>query len=257
MIETILPVITDTVDALTVQVYENRETMGKAAAHAVAAKMQALLASQPSVRMVFASAPSQNEFLATLRTIEGIDWSRVTAFHMDEWVGLPADAPQSFARFIQRNLFDHVLPGTVHLIDTTNTGEAECHRYGALVGEQPIDIICLGIGENGHIAFNDPPVADFNDPETMKPVQLDDVCRNQQLHDGPFPSIDDVPTHGITLTIPSMMSGRHLFCMVPGPRKTEAIRRTLRGPISEACPATILRRHEDCLLFLDRDAFGQ
>lgn len=251
------PVLTDTVDQLQVEVYEERQAMGHAAARAVATKMQELLLRKDSIRMVFASAPSQNEFLSALCSIDEIDWSRVTAFHMDEWIGLSEEAPQRFGTFIKRNLFDIVHPSVVHLIDSKNTPEFECDRYGRLLETDEIDIICLGIGENGHIAFNDPPVAKFDDPTFMKPVVLDEICRNQQLHDGPFPSIDDVPTHGITMTVPALMSGQYLFCIVPGPRKTQAIHRTLSEPVTEACPASILRRHPHAILFLDKEAYGE
>lgn len=249
------PVSSEIVDQLTVRIYKDRQTMGVAAAQVVSAKMKELLESKENVRVVFASAPSQNEFLAVLGTVEGIDWSRVTAFHMDEWIGLNEQAPQRFGAFIQKHLFNAVCPGEVHLIDCTNSVDIESARYAALLREQDIDIICLGIGENGHIAFNDPPVADFSDPLFMKSVELDEICRNQQLHDGPFPSLEDVPKFGLTMTIPALMSGKNLFCIVPGPRKAKAVYNTLRGPIIENCPASILRSHPNAVLFLDEDAY--
>lgn len=241
---------------LKVEVYETRSAMGQAAAKAAAAKIRELLAAKPRVRMIFAAAPSQNEFLAALIKEEGIDWSRITAFHMDEYIGLPEDAPQRFSKFLCDGLFDIVKPGELHLIQSSRGIDEECARYGALLKEAPIDIICLGIGENGHIAFNDPPVADFNDPYAIKAVELDEPCRQQQVNDGCFPSFADVPTHALTLTIPTMMSGAHLFCMVPGPTKRNAVRETLNGPISTACPATVLRTHEDCTLYVDLDSYG-
>jgi len=244
------------VDRLRVRVYDTRKQLGTAAGLAVAERMRALLASQPGVRMIFAAAPSQNEFLETLVAQDGIDWSRVTAFHMDDYIGLAPDAPQRFSRFLQDRLFDLVRPGVVHLIDVSAGIEAECERYGRLLTEAPIDIVCLGIGENGHIAFNDPPVADFDDPVPIKPVELDDACRTQQVNDGCFPTFDAVPTHALTLTIPLMMSGAHLYCMVPGPTKRNAVTETLNGPISTACPATVLRRHPDCTLFVDVDSYA-
>ncbi|MBB6734309.1 glucosamine-6-phosphate deaminase [Cohnella zeiphila] len=246
-----------TVDLLKIRVYENRRELGKAAGDAVAGRMRELLAKQPGVRMIFAAAPSQNEFLETLAAAEDIDWSRVTAFHMDDYIGLPENAPQRFSRFLQDRLFRLVHPGTVRLIDCSAPIEAECARYGRLLREAPIDIVCLGIGENGHIAFNDPPVADFADPETVKAVELDDACRTQQVNDGCFPSFGDVPTHALTLTIPTLTGARHLFCMVPGQTKRNAVKETLEGPISAACPATILRRHPDCTLFVDADSYAE
>lgn len=245
-----------TVDSLQVRVYANRSELGKAAGQAAAERFRMLLSQKQTVRVIFAAAPSQNEFLATLAADEGIDWSRVVAFHMDEYVGLPPGAPQRFSRFLKERLFDLVKPGAVHLIDGSASAEEECERYAALLREAPIDIVCLGIGENGHLAFNDPPVADFDDPLAVKPVELDDACRTQQVNDGCFPTFGDVPTHALTLTIPALLSAAHLFCMVPGPTKRDAVKRTLEGPISTECPATALRRHLDCTLFVDLDSYA-
>ncbi|GIP38361.1 glucosamine-6-phosphate deaminase [Paenibacillus sp. J31TS4] len=250
------PIATEARDRLRVEVYGNRRHMGRAAGLAAAARLKELLASQERVRMIFAAAPSQNECLEALTQEEGIDWQRVTAFHMDEYIGLPKGAPQRFSQFLKDRLFDVVRPGTVHLIESSNPSEEECARYSALLAEAPIDIVCLGIGENGHIAFNDPPVADFGDPLLVKPVELDDACRQQQVNDGCFPSFGDVPTHALTLTIPALMAGRHLFCVVPGPTKRAAVDATLNGPISTECPASILRNHPDCTLYVDTDSYG-
>lgn len=251
------PVKAESVDLLKVNVYANRRDLGVAAGRAAAATIRSLLGERVGfVRIVFAAAPSQNEFLETLASEPGIDWSRIAAFHMDEYIGLPSDAPQKFGRFLSERLFDKVKPGRVHLIDSSNSIEAECKRYGDLIREAPIDIVCLGIGENGHLAFNDPPVADFSDPETIKAVELDEACRRQQVNDGCFAQLDDVPTHALTLTIPTLMSASRLFCMVPGPTKLQAVRRTLNGPISTECPSTVLRRHPACTLYVDRDSYG-
>ncbi|PYI52140.1 glucosamine-6-phosphate deaminase [Paenibacillus flagellatus] len=250
------PVKAETVDLLKVNVYANRRDLGVAAGRAAAARIKELLGSKERIRMIFAAAPSQNEFLETLSSDPDIDWSRITAFHMDEYIGLPNDAPQTFSRFLTEKLFDKVKPGRVHLIDSSSSIEAECERYGSLIREAPIDIVCLGIGENGHIAFNDPPVADFEDPYTIKAVELDDACRQQQVNDGCFPTFGDVPTHALTLTIPTLTSASYLYCMVPGPTKRAAVRRTLDGGISTECPSTVLRRHPDCTLYVDRDSYG-
>lgn len=244
-------------DRLKVRIYDSREAMGMAAAADIRAAMQELLAAKERIRMVFAAAPSQNECLEELVRSEGLDWSRVTAFHMDEYIGLPQAAPQRFGTFLSEKLFDRVSPGAVHLLDGLNDPDTECERYGRLLAEAPIDIVVLGIGENGHIAFNDPPVADFDDPALVKPVELDEACRLQQVNDGCFASLADVPKRALTLTIPALMSGTRLFCIVPGARKRHAVGRTLTGDISEACPASILRRHPDCTLYLDRDAYGE
>ncbi|MDI4648271.1 glucosamine-6-phosphate deaminase [Cohnella hashimotonis] len=240
---------------LKIRVYRTRGEMGAAAGADAAVKIKELLRAKGSIRMIFAAAPSQNEMLDALAADPEIDWTRITAFHMDEYLGLPPGAPQAFGRYLQGRLFDRVKPGKVHLIDSSN-GAAECDRYAALLAESPIDIVCLGIGENGHIAFNDPPVADFDDPLLVKPVELDEVCRRQQVNDGCFPGMDDVPTHALTLTVPALFSGAHLFCVVPGPTKREAVGRTLGEPISTACPSTILRRHPDCTLYADVDSYG-
>jgi 6-phosphogluconolactonase/glucosamine-6-phosphate isomerase/deaminase len=250
------PIKTDTVDCLRVRVYENRKAMGMEAGIEAAVKIRELLDHKERIRIVFAAAPSQNEFLETLSKEKGIDWSRITVFHMDEYIGLAKDAPQKFSKFLCDRMFDLLNPGEVHLIDSSNTIEAECKRYGDLLKAAPIDMVCLGIGENGHIAFNDPPVADFKDPEVIKAVELDDACRQQQVNDGCFPSLEAVPTHALTLTIPAMMSGTHLFCMVPGPTKQNAVYNTLNGPITTECPASILRQHSDCTLYVDSDSYG-
>jgi 6-phosphogluconolactonase/glucosamine-6-phosphate isomerase/deaminase len=250
------PLKTETVDRLTVRVYEDREAMGSAAGADVAEKVRELLSQKERVRMVFAAAPSQSEALRALAGEAGIDWSRVTAFHMDEYVGLSRDAPQSFGRFLSDALFDVVKPGETHFIDGTGPPAEECERYAALIRAAPIDIVCLGVGENGHVAFNDPPVADFDDPEVMKPVQLDEASRRQQVNDCLFSSVEEVPTHALTLTIPALMSGTHLFCVVPGPTKRSAVEHALRGPVTTECPASVLRRHPHCVLYVDVDAYG-
>lgn len=249
-------VVEKTVDRLTVKVYADRRALGAAAGADVAARIRQLQAEGRNLRMIFAAAPSQNDMLETLVAARGIDWSRVTAFHMDEYIGLAADAPQRFGTYLRQHIFDRVKPGRVHLIDSGNSIDDECRRYGALLREAPIDIVCLGIGENGHIAFNDPPVADFADSQTIKPVPLDDACRQQQVNDGCFPSFAAVPTHAVTLTIPTLLAGAHLFCSVPGATKRQAVQRTLNGPISTECPSTILRRHGNCTLYTDRDSYG-
>lgn len=252
------PQRTLTVDRLEVQVYADRASMGAAAAHDVAAEMRGLLASQERVRMIYAAAPSQDEFLAGLVAAEGLDWARVEAFHMDEYIGLPPGAPQRFGTFLRARLFDLVRPGRVEYIDgNAPDPDAECRRYERLLAERPIDIVCAGIGENGHLAFNDPPVADFDDRRWMKVVTLDEVCRTQQVHDGAFGRLEEVPTRALTLTIPALMAGHRVACIVPGPTKTEAVRATLCGPVATACPATILRRHPRATLYLDTEAAGR
>lgn len=245
------------VDHMQVLVYKKRSQMGAAAAAQVGRKIRELLQnSGDPLRIVFAAAPSQNELYEGLVLEQGIDWSRVCAFHMDEYIGLAADAPQRFGNYLQDRLFSRVNPGRVELLDGLGDARQECSRYAALLNEAPIDIVCLGIGENGHIAFNDPPVADFRDPYPVKTVELEYTCRQQQVNDGCFASLDDVPSHALTLTVPALMAGRHLFGIVPGRAKQKALQAALHDPLSTACPATILRTHPDITLFTDRDAYG-
>lgn len=242
-------------DLLRVNVYKSREEMGRAAAREIKACILTLLEKQKTVNMIFAAAPSQNEVLAALAGDAEIPWKRVNAFHMDEYIGLSADAPQAFGNFLKDHIFGLVGFGSVNYINAAAPdAERECERYAALLGRYPTDIVVMGIGENGHIAFNDPPVADFSDPKAVKPVTLDEICRNQQVNDGCFGSIDDVPKTAITLTVPTLLSGKHLFCIVPARTKAEAVRRTVWGEISEACPASILRRHASAVLYLDPES---
>jgi len=251
------PLYAHKVDQLQINVYESRQEMGTSAAEQVMGKIRELLNTKDRVRMIFAAAPSQNEFLEKLAAADNIDWERVTVFNMDDYVGLPADSPQRFSAFLNERLFNIVQPGVKHLIDGSGSSEAECERYEGLLQESAIDIVCLGIGENGHLAFNDPPVADFNDPAWVKPVNLDDTCRQQQVNDGCFATFADVPMQALTLTIPALLSASHLFCIVPGASKRNAVKQALYGPIDTECPASILRQHSSCTLFLDVDAYGE
>lgn len=244
-------------DRLTVKIYDTRAQMGVAAAEEIKACIVGLLAQKEEINMIFAAAPSQNEVLAALVADHDIAWERINAFHMDEYIGLSADAPQGFGNFLKAHLFGRVPFKSVHYIDIAAAdAEAECARYAALLKEYPTDIVVLGIGENGHIAFNDPPVADFADPKAVKSVALDEVCRNQQVNDGCFARLEDVPKTAITLTVPTLFAGKHLFCIVPAKTKAVAVRDTLNGEIGEACPATVLRKHESAVLYLDGESSG-
>ena len=242
-------------DLLKVNIYDTRDEMGKAAGADIKACILSLLEKKETINMIFAAAPSQNEVLYALATDKEIPWNRVNAFHMDEYIGLPADAPQGFGNFLKAHIFGLADFKEVFYIDITAAdAEAECERYAALLREYPTDIVVMGIGENGHIAFNDPPVADFADPKAVKPVELDPICRNQQVNDGCFAALDDVPKTAITLTVPTLFAGDHLFCIVPAKTKAKAVRATLCGEIGEACPATVLRRHKSAVLYLDGDS---
>lgn len=243
------------IDQLKIKIYPTRQELGHAAALTVTSRIVELQRSGQELRMIFAAAPSQNEFLENLIKQKDIDWSKITAFHMDEYIGLTREAPQGFGNYLKRHLFDHVPFKQVHYIDPEpDEVEAECRRYASLINEAPIDIICMGIGENGHIAFNDPPVADFRDPVSVKTVVLDEQCRQQQVNDGCFNSITNVPKKAVTVTIPLFMSAGELVIVVPGPTKASAVYRSLTGPVQETCPASILRKHEHATLFLDQDS---
>ena len=242
-------------DLLTVKIYETRKEMGCAAAAEIKERILALLETKESINMIFAAAPSQNEVLAALANDREIPWSRVNAFHMDEYVGLSPDAPQGFGNFLKERLFGLADFRSVHYIDIAAPDpERECDRYAALLKEYPTDIVVMGIGENGHIAFNDPPVADFDDLKAVKTVRLDEICRKQQVHDGCFRTLDEVPEMAVTLTVPTLFAGDWLFCIVPAKTKAEAVAATLQGEIGTHCPATVLRRHERAVLYLDGDS---
>jgi glucosamine-6-phosphate deaminase len=243
------------VDKLQVNVYDTRAAMGAAAARDIKNKFCELLATKPQINVIFAAAPSQNEVLASLVADQDIDWSRINAYHMDEYIGLAADAPQGFGNFLRAHLFDQVPFASVNLIDiTAKDADREAARYGALLDQNLADVVVMGIGENGHIAFNDPPVADFHDTKTVKAVKLDEICRNQQVNDGCFAAIDQVPTHALTVTVPALARAPYLFCIVPAPSKAWAVRETLTGSIDEHCPASVLRTHDHAVLYLDRDS---
>lgn len=242
-------------DGLNVYVYDTRARMGVAAAGAVAAELRRLAVSRGRAAAVFASAPSQNEFLAALVAAPGVDWSRVVGFHLDEYLGMDESAPQSFRRFLVERLVGKVALKEFHgLRGEAEDGAAECARYAQLLASEQPDFAVLGIGENGHLAFIDPPFCDFNDPMPVKVVELDEVCRTQQVHDGAFETLEEVPRHALSLTIPTIMACPKLFAIVPGPAKREAIRSALEGPVETSCPASILRRHADAHLFIDRDS---
>ena len=240
--------------SLDVRIYDSRKNMGKAAADDVAACIRQLLSEKEEIHMVFAAAPSQNEFLEALAADQGVEWGRIHALHMDEYVNLPSDAPQGFGNFLREAIFDKVPFASVEYIGTDGNPEETCRRYAGILDGVTVDIVCMGIGENGHIAFNDPHVADFNDPLKVKKVDLDETCRLQQVHDGCFKTIADVPKYAVTLTVPVMFKASHLFCIVPSSTKAEAVKSTVFGPVSEKCPASILRKHSHAVLYTDTDS---
>lgn len=240
-------------DKLTIRILESRDAMGKAAAEDIAGCMLRLLEQKTELNMIFAAAPSQNEVLKYLAADPRLPWERVNAFHMDEYIGLRSDAPQGFGNFLRRAIFDLVPFKSVHLINCAAEPEEESRRYAQLLAENPTDIVCLGIGENGHIAFNDPPAA-FDDPALVKPVALDEVCRMQQVHDGCFAALSDVPHTALTLTVPALARAKYHFCVVPAATKAWAVERTVRGEIGPECPATVLRTLDHAVLYCDPDS---
>lgn len=244
------------VDALRVFVYESRESMGVSAYELYKQKVQQMMAGRKeNIRAIYAAAHSQNDFLRALAKDNEIDFSRIDAFHMDEYMGLGDDAPQNFGNFLRNSIFSRQKFNTVNYVNSSAADiNAECKRYEKLLREAPLDIVSLGIGENGHIAFNDPHEARFYDPQWVKETSLDVVCRQQQVNDREFTHIDEVPKTALTLTIPALMSCKTIIGIIPDVRKAKAVYETLNGPISEACPASILRIHNDATLFIDKDA---
>lgn len=243
------------VDQLKVEQFDTRKAMGRAAARAVHDKLLTLLKEKEYVNVLFAAAPSQNEMLAALISYDDIPWKRVNALHMDEYVALAPDAPQGFGNFLRNSIFDKVPFNKVwYLNGNAENLDDECARYTGLLEQYPLDIACTGIGENGHIAFNDPHEADFNDPKAVKCVNLDERCRNQQVHDGCFAKLDEVPKKALTLTVPTIMKAGFIVCVVPASTKAEAVKMTLEGEIGAYCPATVFRLHSDATLYLDADS---
>jgi glucosamine-6-phosphate deaminase len=240
----------------TFDIAESRFAMGQRAAADIAREIRVCLEKQADVRIVFAAAPSQSEMLAALLREERVDWSRVTAFHMDEYIGLPAGARQRFGLWLRRAIFDHLPFSAAHLIEPGENPERAAEDYSEKLNAAPIDIVCCGIGCNGHLAFNDPP-ANFADPLTVKIVELDPTCRQQQVDDKCFASLKDVPTHALTVTIPRLVAANAIFCCVPGALKREAVRRVLSEPVNPMCPATVLRTHPRCVIYLDPDSAAE
>ena len=230
-----------------------RVEMGQKAAEDIARELRQRLQNEKTVRIIFAAAPSQSEMLTALIPQPGIDWSRITAFHMDEYIGLAPDAPQRFGLWLRRAIFDRLPFAAVHLIEPGTNPEATAAAYADLLAAAPIDIVLCGIGANGHLAFNDPP-AGLDDPDDVKVVALDTACRQQQVDDRCFERFEDVPTHAITLTIPRLLAADRIFCCVPGALKKVAVRRTLQDPINDMVPATALRTHSNWSLYLDKDS---
>lgn len=245
-----------TCERLTVSIFETRKEMGAAAAAAGILAIGRALEKAEHISVMFAAAPSQAELLDGLIASD-VDWSRVDAYHMDDYIGLPAEDGRRFPNFLRARLFQWLPLRSINCMRPSNTrleGEAEAARYEGLLRNNPIDVCFMGVGENGHIAFNDPHVADFNDPRWVKTVCLDRACRMQQVNDGCFAHLDEVPDYAITVTIPALFASGEIICSVPSHTKAQAVRRLLTGPVSPECPASILVGHPAAGLYLDRDA---
>lgn len=239
------------VERLDVYIYPDRLAIGQAAAAFVTEHLRQAIAARGEANVIFATGASQYEFLAALLNAQGVDWSRVTAFHLDEYLGLGRDHPASFRRFLDERLFGRLPFKAVHLLDGDAADpQAEADRYAALLHDRVIDVACIGIGENGHLAFNDPP-ADFETPRLVHVVDLDDVCRGQQVGEGHFATLAEVPRQALSLSVPAILRARALSCVVPDARKASPVQCALKGPITPECPASALRRHPSGRVFLD------
>lgn len=246
------------VGKLKLEVYPSREAAGVAAAQAAAETLRQLSQKSESIGVIFATGASQLSTLKALTEIPGLPWEHIRGFHMDEYLGLPADHPASFRRYLRENLTRLVSMREFSEVDGTASDPVrECAEYANKLRSAHPQLCLLGIGENGHLAFNDPENADFNDPAGMKVVRLDDACRQQQVAEGWFEGFEDVPERAMTLTIPTLFQVPRLIASVVGPRKAKILRRTISEPISTECPATILRTHPDATIYLDTPSAGE
>jgi glucosamine-6-phosphate deaminase len=234
----------------------DRDTMSRGAAHHAAGLIRQALDRHPTARVVAATGASQIDFLKHLTKTGGIDWSRVELFHLDEYVGLPASHPASFRRYLHEHLIAPTGIRLVHLLDVEAGVEAVRQRVGAALAARPADVTFAGIGENGHLAFNDPP-ADFTAADPYLVVQLDEACRRQQVGEGWFAGLDEVPRQAVSMSVRQILSSQEIISVVPDARKANAVRAALEGPIDPGVPASALRRHPRVTLYLDEAAAGQ
>jgi len=238
-------------DKLKVEIFGKTEDMGKDAASFVAVKLNQAIKDRGHANLIIGTGASQYPLLEFLLKKE-LDWTKISIFHLDEYIGISDKHPSSFRKFLKERVADKVNTKMVYYLKgDADDIEAEIKRYGKLLKDNPVDVACIGIGENGHIAFNDPAIADFNDPEYLKVVEMDETCRMQQVDEGWFPTINHVPEKGVTLTVTAIMDCKVLCCTVPDERKSEAVYNTLYGEINKSCPASILRKHDNAVLFLD------
>jgi glucosamine-6-phosphate deaminase len=250
------PIRSLSIEKLQIQIYPDKPALGQAAAEWVTELLDKAVSKGGHANLILATGASQFEFLAAFKKMT-VAWDRITVFHLDEYKGMSITHPASFRKYLQERILDEVKPKQVYLLNGDSKDlDAELVNYERLLAESEIDVACIGIGENGHIAFNDPAVADFKDPRLVKVVDLDEACRKQQLGEGWFPTLADVPIQALSLTIPAIMRCRAISCVVPDQRKANAVRNAVYGPLSTACPASILRTHANTVLFLDQDSAG-
>jgi len=250
-----VPVQELSIDQLGVSVYANRKALGMAAALSAQACLVNAIRERDAAYMILATGNSQLDFLHALRELSDIDWSKVTVFHMDEYIGIDSSHPASFPLFLHKHFLNYVDVGKFHPVpNQPDDVEQACRAYESLLREHPIDLVAMGFGENGHLAFNDPPFADFKDPVWVKVVELDDVSRKQQVGEGHFATINDVPKEAITLTIPALLAPKKILCIVPESRKAAAVNACLNQPIDDQRPGSVLRTVEHAHLYLDPDS---
>ncbi len=236
-----------------VEVLADTAAMAGAAADVAADILRQAVARRGVAHAMFATGNSQLAFVeALLSPVRSVPWSDIVVFHMDEYVGVGPDHPAGFRHWIHDRIAVPARPRTTHYLDGLAPPEVECERYASLLARHPLDLCCLGIGENGHLAFNDPPVADFDDPLDLKVVALDAACRRQQVNEGHFPTDADVPAQAVTVTIPALLRAGRVLAVVPEARKAEPVRAALEGPVTTACPASILQRTPQATVFLDQ-----
>lgn len=239
-----------------IEIHDTKDKLGAGAGSKAAESIRSAIAGKGSANIILATGASQFETLEHLIAAEGIDWSKVVMFHLDEYIDLPESHPASFRKFLRERFVDKIpaRPKDVHFVDgNAPDPEAECERLNRIIADHPIDVALVGIGENGHLAFNDPP-ADFETEDPYIVVELDEKCRRQQMGEGWFKSVDDVPKRAISMSVKQVMKSKEIVCSVPDRRKAEAVKNCLEGEITPVHPSSILQKHDDCVVYLDRES---
>jgi glucosamine-6-phosphate deaminase len=249
------PIYETQIDELPIAIYATNGELGQAAAEQASDVIQRAIRERGVANVILATGNSQLSFLNALRENKSVEWQKVNVFHMDEYIGIAPNHPASFPLFLRQHFLAYVnVKAFFPVSGQSKNAEATMAEYARLLRQHPADLCACGYGENGHLAFNDPPFADFNDPVWVKTVRLADASRRQQVGEGHFRHLDECPTHAITLTIPALLAAKHVLCIVPEARKAAAVECALRGPISEDCPGSILRRAPQARLFLDSES---